>query len=517
MIVVRVRNVGFDLALNGDFAGIIGHAAVCGGGSGVLPDYVSTGLGDEYAGSFLIVTSQDHIDGARLVVIDYSGDGAHVHSYVGLICEVGLTTGDKDNLTGDVDARIVFLKSDGIQEYIVVLRAFSGGVQGGHGIVPAGASLASTITIAEGAAPYLKRGTHRPIVVHRCHSKRIGVSTGGTGCLEIHILNVQIGHGACGVRGPVTAVAGSHGHHAVCFSQVVQQVLIVLTGGEAGGGGTQRQVHRVTAQDDGVFDGGHVVRIVSAAHLAEDFHGENLGVGCIAHSANCVGSGDITGSLFDEPVGSGNASHMGAMLRGGVVVVGDIQIQIQVVIGKGSLQIEVQILCRQLGVPLCHIQLGQLFRKLIFVQHIHMSQIFLVAHTGQLGVFGQSVDQRAGIEGLMVRIQTGVDDGDPGAGAGIAGFPYLDSAGHVSGDQHIGLVNSAGGGGLGLIPGLQNHLSDAGNPGDGGKLTIFHIGGNDVRSQGQVPGYIQFFAGGLFDPGGDGSLVLLQARPVGHG
>ena len=61
------------------------------------------------------------------------------------------------------------------------------------------------------------------------------------------------------VIGPVAGISGGDHHDRVALRQPVHHLLICLAPGEAGRCGTQRQVHRIRTQNNGVLNGGHIV------------------------------------------------------------------------------------------------------------------------------------------------------------------------------------------------------------------------------------------------------------------
>ncbi|CDB30481.1 unknown [Firmicutes bacterium CAG:137] len=132
------------------------------------------------------------------------------------------------------------------------------------------------------------------------------------------------------------------------------------------------------------------------------------------------------------------------------------------------------------------------------------------------GLLLQGVVEAGGAEGLMVRIRTGVNDGNPAACASVTGGPSCIGADHGRGGGHIGVVRQIHIHHGRCILGLQDHLFHTRNLPDGGNLAVLHIGGDQVSGQGQVPNHIQLLsAQGLGGDGlGHGLLPGLQAGPV---
>ncbi|CDB30339.1 unknown [Firmicutes bacterium CAG:137] len=215
---------------------------------------------------------------------------------------------------------------------------------------------------------------------------------------------------------------------------------------------------------------------------------------------------------------------MRAVLTLAVFVVGDLQTLVDVIEAEGDLEIPVQVGGLQAADPLGRIQdripigigFGQNLGHLCLVHHIQGRQIVFIRLSCLLRVLLEGMGQSVGIHGLMIRIQAGVDDRNPTASAGVARLPGQVGAGHPGGNGHVGPVSRIGHRLLGLIPGLQNHLLDARDLGNGRNLAIFHVGGNQVGSQGQVPDHIQLLAGGLLNLGRHIGLRFPQACAIGH-
>ena len=480
----------------------------------MLLNVSSIRLGNGNAGGGLLIICQVHIDDAGLIVADHSGNGPQTHGNFRLLIEGGGATGAENHLAGYVNSGVVFRLANASDEYIVQRRTASigRGVQARKGLVRVVSLIVDKILTG-----YAEAVANGAVVIHRSNGEGVGVGAGGTAGVEVHIVTIERTGHRLAVLGPVAVVAGGNADHRVGLHQRVQQALVRAIGGHTGIGRTQRQVHGVAVQNDGVLDGSHVVRVVCAAAIAEHLHHNQLGIRCIAHYADCVPSGNILLAPLQVAVGRCNACHMGAMLALVVVVMGHIQVLVNVAEAKGGFQVYVQIRSRETAVPGGSVQLRQGLGDLLLIQHIQGLQILFIVHTGITGILCQSHCQGQGIKRLMIGIETGVDDGNPGAGAGVTGFPGTVGAGHLGGNQHVGLRCSVGGGLLGLIPSLQNHILDAGKLPNLLNLPIGHISGNDIGRQGQVPCHIQLFANGLLNGCGHVCLLTLQAGAVGHG
>ena len=311
--------------------------------------------------------------------------------------------------------------------------------------------------------------------------------------------------------------SGNH-HHGVGLFQIVQELLVHFAPCQACVAGAQGQVHAVTAQDNGVFQGGKVVRLISAAGDAEDLHHQDLRIRGVAHHASGSGRFPVAAlAVGDVPVGVGDACHVGAVTALHILVMGQVEAVVNVVISKGHLGAGVELLGGDGGLPPVGVQLGQNLSNLSSVQQVLLPDEVLHRHAGLLGVFRNGVVKGAGVKGLMVQHQAGVDDGNPGACAGVAQLPDLIGPVHLGGDGHAGggvrpLLGDRGG-----ILGLQHHVLDARNFGNLLHLPIGNIGGDDVGRQGQVPDHVQGLAvqGLLLNGCGYGCLAGLQAAPIG--
>ena len=510
VVVVAVGHGG-ELAVHGDLAGVVDHAGLglllCGGGL----DGVGGVLGDHGAGLRLPVAVQDHDGVVHHIVIDQGGDGALLHGLVGLVGEVDVTAGDHGDLALDIDALVVSGLALGGEHDEVVRGALALRVQGGELVRP----VALAVHIAEAVAVIEEAGGDHAVVVHAGHGQGVGEGGGLRGGLHAHILHIEVGLIAVGVGGPGALVAGGDGHHGVGVHQGVHDVLIVQADGAAGVGTAQGQVGHIAVQHDGVLQGGHVVG-VGGAVLAEDLHDDDLGVGGVAQGVDGVRSGDELLALLEIAVGGGDAGDMGAMLAGGVAVVGDGEVLVDVVDAEGGLGVDIEVVSRQVGHQLVDIQLGQDRGDLVLIQQVQRGNIVVVGLAGLLGALGVGILQGGGVEGLVVGIKTRVDDGDAGACTVVAALPGQVGAGHLGGDDHVGLGLGALDGLKRLVGLLHKHLLDAADLGDLVDLAEVHVGGDDVGGQGQVPDHIQLFVESLFNAVSDLFLLFQQLAAVAH-
>ena len=300
-------------------------------------------------------------------------------------------------------------------------------------------------------------------------------------------------------------------HH---LHQVAEHVGV----GGAGHGGTQGQVDGVTAQDDGILDGGHVVGIEGAA-VAEDLHGQNLGIGSHALHHDRAGSLGIAAAAGDEAVGGGDTGNVGAVLALLVVVVDDVQGGVHIVEAVGQLLGAGQLLGGDAGHPLGGMELIQHRSDVIGIQQVQGGHVAFQTHALSLGIFRQGVQICTVVKGLVIGVGTGIHNGDAGARAGVAAAPQIAGADHGGagvgvGDQLLVALRHGG-----AVLGLHGHGLNAVNGGDLLQGAVGHPGGDDVAHQGHVPDHVQGTA--VQSPVGDGLLHPLlggqKLGPVIHG
>ena len=510
--------------LVGDVHGalVADHGAIRAGDSGGgIPELVAGDQVHGHGGIGVLVAVHVHDQGAFHIVVDDGGHEACVHSVGGLGGEVDLASGaDEHGVFGHGAADGLhggshfFSGADAVNEDIVCIACHGGeGGQGG--------------TVGEGALGVVQHlVTQADVIVGEAHivggGNGHGVGGGGGGCHHavIHVLHIQQAGTVGGIIRPGAGVAGSHGHDDVVVSQAVQDILILVVSDEALVG-TQGQVHGVTAQENGVLDSDHVVGLKGAAGAAEDLHDDDLGIGSHALHGNLRQGVDVAAvGGGNEAVGGGDAGNMGAVVAHAVTVMGHSIAGIHVVDGEGDLLVDV--VCAGGGT-------GQVLHGLIYVQILHNGSdirsgqqiqtcnVLLVGHTLGLGVLLQGVQVSAVIKALVIGIQTGIDDGDPGAGAGVAGGPGVVGADHGRGSGHHG-VCLAGGAFQCLVLVFHKHFLNAANGSNILHLTIQNVGGDDVGSQGHGPDHIQTASvqNILLDPGDHSSLLRPELLAVCH-
>ena len=337
---------------DGQRAGVICTAGRVSGSSGVFPNELTGLLRNGNAGSSIFIVGQVQVDDARFVVINHSSGSSGGSSGIALLKEGGFTTGAEHNLTGYINVRKVLGSAEAVNEDILILRTcpLCGGVQGSHRLVAV-----VGLGINEGLTGYAERITYAAIIIHRGYGQGIGEGARGTASMVVHTVQEQIAKGRCILR-PVAIVTSRHDRHGVGAGQRVHNRLIIIASGEASVAGTQRQVHRIAAQNDGVFNGSHVVGVISAAGSAKDLHHDDLGIRSIANHADVVHGGDEILALLDITVSRCNTSNVRAVVGLAIIHMRDVQAPVNVVVAKGNLQIDVEILGCNAGRTLINIE-----------------------------------------------------------------------------------------------------------------------------------------------------------------
>ena len=500
---------------DGQLAGAVGNAALglllgadgCDGSTG--------GLGDGDHGHGVVDAVQVGEDHARLVVVDQKGGSTGLGGDVGLLVVVKLAPGADGDLAGQVDAGVIggIAQARDVDELMLGAGAVGGTVQGGQGVVAvavAGLGVGQGLGVAEDLAVHHDAAADGAVIVHGGNGHEAGEGAGGADGVQVHVLAVEVAGGGVGGPGAVVACGGDDGHAA--GHDALHHLLVGRVIGGTGGGGTQGQVDAVGTQQQGVLDGGHDVGVKGTALLAEDLHDQQLGVGSgTGHIDGLQGIDELAAAL-DEAVGGGDTGDVGAMLALVVVVMGDVQVGVHIVEAEGSLGVDVQLLGGQGLALFGHGLVGvQLLQNGDDVPGVHQLD-------GLAGLL-QGIGQSLGAEGLVIGVQTGVDDGHAAACAGVALQPGFACAGHLAGDGHVGGVFTAHGDHVGGIAVLDRHGTDAVQLRDPGDVAATDIGGNQVGSQGQIPDHVQLLT--AQDPALDGLLeaILLgtQLFAVEHG
>ena len=510
-------NLNLDLAGDAHGAGVVLLVALDLLGGSL--DGVAVGLQDGDSGSGVVVAGEVHVDDAVSIVDDDDADSTLGHGGVGLREEGGGAAVAHGNLAGqDLGADghelvtllahvVVVVHAGAVHQDVLILPAGDGGngriaVAGGLGV--------ENVAVAEDQGT-----TGLAHVVHGGNGQGVGEGAGAAAGGVVHVVDVQVGIPHGGVVGgvvPHTAVARGEGHHSAVLNQLVHGVFITAGEAEAGGAGAEGQVGGVAAQDDGVLDGDNVIGVVGAAADAEDLHDDDLGVRGNTLGADGLESGNKLAVDLDEAVGCGNAFHVGAVLTLGVLHVLDvIHALVNVVVAVGDLGVAVS---RSAGTD-GGVQLALDSVDLVGSQQIQAGNVFIVGHSLFFGGLGQGVFQGLAGEGLVLTVDTGIDDGNLAAGAGITVGPGDVGADHVGGGAVVGLVSLLVY--LRLIAILQEHVLDTVDGLDGLDLSVEHVRRDVVGRKSQIPLDVQLAADDLLDLGSHSLLFFAETRAVGPG
>ena len=512
------RLLHFHFGGNAHGAGVVLQAVLGGDLLGVSLDGVAVGLQDGNCGSIVLITGQVHVDDAGLVVDDDHSHSALRHSRVGLGEEGGgaaVAHGDlafqdlaaqRQELVAFLAHVLIVVNAGAVHQDVLVLVAGDG--VDGLIAVTAGLGIEDVaVTEQQGVAGLTQ-------VVNGGNSQGVGEGAGAAAGVVAGVIGVQIGVHAAVIGGVVPAVGVAHGDGAdhPVGHQLVQHAFVAAGEAEARGAGAQRQVGGVAAQNDGVLDGDHVVGIISAAALAEDLHGDDLGVRGDTLGAHSLNRGLELAVHLHEAVGGGDALDVGAVLALGVLRMLDVvDVTVNIVVAEADLGVAVS---RGTGTDV-GVQLILDSVNAFGCQQIQRGHVFVVGHALGLSVLLQRVFQRFAGEGLVLGVDTGIDDGKLAAGTGVTGRPSDVGADHVGGGAVVGLVALLSD--LGLVAVLQEHVLDTVDRLDGIDLAVEHVRGDVVGRKGQIPLHVQLAADRLFNLGGHGSLLVAEGLTVDPG
>ena len=401
---------------------------------------------------------------AGLVVYNDQGDGAGFHGGVGLHIEVGGTAVAHRHLALNQAFQRVELVGAGAVGFVVTRVTCAVQINelvGAGNVDQVGLGAARHIVIVRGDIAEVEEGNGGAGVVHGRHGKGVHEGTGAAAGHQVDVVGIQL---LLAVPGIVIA----HGNAKSQFRilQVVHNGLVRrcrIRG--AGIGGTQRQVRAGGAQTDGVFHGGKVIGIVSAAAGAEHLHHEELRIGRFAHDAHGLGRGNKVGAALQVAVGRRDAAHVGAVLALLVADVVDGGVVIHIVVGEGQLSGKIHAVSAvQGGLDGVHLGLGE--------------QIVGGA-VGGLVLF-DGVHECVAVHGLVVGIKAGIDDGKPGARARVLGGVAGIGTHHIAGVVHHGRIGFARNGLAGSVLIFNLYALNAGDRPDFNDIAVTDVGGNGV-------------------------------------
>ena len=504
-VIIRIIVFHHGRCAHGNGAGVIRYAGlfIRYEFGEIRTQIISVRLRDGDGGRGILVALERHVDGAGLVVGDDHADGAVLGGVCAFFNEGDIAAvADGDLALQHVRDRFEVLGVAGgvdVNELLIARK-------GGEGLVFA---VARGFVIEHRIVHETVRGEviiGFAAVIHARHGQGVRVGAGGTHGIVAVVFAPKDAVG--GRIRPRAGVARGDADDGVIILEAVQDLLIGVVGGPAGVRGAQGQVDGVRAEDHGVLNGRQVVGFVRAAVFAEHLHHKDLRVRCGALRKDAVQQKRalIAVVRFNEAVGRGDARHVGAVLALFVVIVGHVQIGVDVVDGERDLGADVGVRARGYGFG--DVQLAVKRLHLVRGEQVHV-----------LTGLTDRVLKRAFVKALMVGIDTGVDDGDLAARAGITVRPALGCAGHQRGGSHVRIHGFFRGSDGGLVLLLKDHFLHAGKSGDPIDGHGRHDCGDDVRRKGQVPLHVKLFAAQDLAryPFRQRVLLIAQALPVGHG
>ena len=220
----------------------------------------------------------------------------------------------------------------------------------------------------------------------------------------------------------------------------------------------------------------------------------------------------IRAVLLEVAVRRRDTGNVGAVLALRVMVVGDVEVDIDVVIAKGDLFVDVKLLRRQIAGGL---RVGvELFQNGSGVRRRHEAVAAAVFGL----VLGDGVCKGVGIKGLMVNVQARIDDRNAHACAVVALEPARLRTGHLAGDGGMRLIGAADGNNVRKIAGLLHNAVHTVHRGDLLDRAARHVRGNDVCRKRQIPHNVHLAALERLTLDALTQLVLcaLKARAILH-
>ena len=318
-----------------------------------------------------------------------------------------------------------------------------------------------------------------------CGSDCEGVVIGSGRTVHLHgnVFRVQItdrGSIFC----PVAAVARGHGNDRTGILEVVHDLGIHLGRalGEAGVAGAERQVDGVTAEEHSVFDSRHVVGVVGTAALTEHTHREDLCIRCSTLYLHGIESGNKAAlAVRNVRVCSSDTGNVCAVFIALDVLY--VKVLVDVVEIVGFLFVAVEIRRGQPRVLIRRVELIENGGDLVHVEEIERVNI--------VAALTQRVEEGVVVEALVVGIDTGIDDRNTGACAGVAFRVCAERAGHNTGGSGIGIRLILGFNNHRFVTGFQNDFLDARNFFDCSYVAVGYVCGDEVGSEGEVPDNVQ--------------------------
>ena len=494
-----------DALVDGHGAGRIRRIlSLCGG----VPDRQAVSHRDGDARSGLAIVGQVHVDNAGCVVVNDGCDRACVDRVLALHIEGDAAALHEHDLTGHVDAFIVFgIAGDACGQDDIVMRTgqrFQLGV-GIIGLVPEHV-LVTNGEVAAGEA----------VVVNGSHRQRVGEGSGRAVHLHGDIVRIQVAE-LC-VLSPVAGVAGGHADNGAAVGEARHDLgIVIVDTAEAGAAGAEGQVHGVAAEHDSVFDCDHIVGIIRAAARAKDLHDNELCVRSNAlhlHGVQCACERAV--SLLDIGVGRRDALNVRAMLALRVMHMVDGVVLVDVVVSKRDLGTDISLVRADLAAG--SVQLRQNIGGQVGLrQNARFLLVLVNAHALETGNVRDGVLIASSREGLLLVIDTSIDHGDLAASAGVACCPSSAGADLRRRGSHVRIIGLVLVDHHGFIAVFNENLLDALNLCDLFDLLVADVCRNDVAGKGQVPNNVDAVLQGCVDFLDHAVLLALQAVAVSDG
>ena len=185
----------------------------------------------------------------------------------------------------------------------------------------------------------------------------------------------------------------------------------------------------------------------------------------------------------------------------GAVPVVDLKVVVDVVRRERDLRVDVEIFSGHTRNLLGNVELADNFVDVLSAEE----RVLLLVER-------ERVLERLRVEELVGVVDTGVDDGDLAAGAGVTLCPDEFRTDHGGGNGDLGLIRFLGY--RCLVFRLDNDLLDAESFADGVDLVERNVGGNDVARNREIPDHVEFLASENLAGNSGGNLVLLRSQIV---
>ena len=469
-------------------------------------DHERVGQRDADSRLRLGVVGEVHVDAASLVVRNDGRDCAVTDSVLRLYIEGDLTAVADGDLTVQnvLDGLEFFGSAERIDVDELVLTSEG---------EDADVRILVAIAVLEGLVVEDLRAVHLNVVagladiIDRGNGKGVRERAGLTVGLPAHGLGVRIAK--LRILKPVAGVTRGHRNDHAAVGDPLENGFISSVGivRVAGVSAAEGQVCRIRAEHHGVLNSRHIVGVVSAAALAEHLHDQKLRIrrNTLCQDAiQSIGIGSV--AVGRVAVSRRDTGDMGTVIALGVIVVRNIQIFINIVEAVRNLGIDIKLLGSRALAALDRVELPENLGRIGSSHRNSIGALYRIA-----------VCKR--IEGRMIGVRAGVNDGNLAACAGVAGSPCSDGADHFIGGRHVRVGRLVVFDDARLIARLNKNLLNAGNLLDRFDLTILHVCGNDIRSESQIPHDVEFFAVQSFLGDGLFHLLLLAFQPhaVLHG